>query len=173
MSPFDIRESILKEHTKSQAMKIVRWIGDDQEKFDELVDIFLDGEYRVTQRAAWPLSICVIDHPELVKKHLKKLLLNMEKKNLHDAVTRNILRLLQFIHIPSSLQGLAADICFDLMNNKKQPIAIQVFSMTVLSNLCIDHPELSKELRLSIESKLPYGSAGFRSRANKVLKKLK
>ena len=173
MSPFDLRETILKEHSKSQTMKIVRWIGDDQEKFDDLVAVFLDGEYRVTQRAAWPLSICVIDHPELVKKHLKKLLLNLEKKNLHDSVTRNTLRLLQFIHIPASLQGLAAELCFDLINDHEQPVAVQVFSMTVLGNLCVDHPELSNEVRLSIESKLPYGSAGFRSRANKVLKKLK
>ena len=169
----NLRETILKEHSKNQTMKIVRWIGDDQKKFDQLVDLFLKGEYRVTQRAAWPLSYCVIDHPELVKKHLKKLLVNMKKSNLHDAVLRNTLRLLQDIHIPESLQGLAAEICFQLLNDKKQPIAIHVFSMSVLGNICKDHPELNNELRLSIETQLPYGSAGFLSRAKKVLKELK
>ena len=167
----NLRETILKEHSKKQTTKIVRWISGDQEKFDELVELFLKSEYRVTQRAAWPLSNCVIDHPELVKKHLKKLLLNLKKPGLHNAVTRNTLRLLQDIEIPVSLQGMAAEICFDLFNDQKQPIAIHVFSMSVLGNICNNHPELSNELRLSIEARLPYGSAGFLSRAKKVLKK--
>ncbi len=154
-------------------MKIVRWISDDQEKFDQLVELFLKGKYRVTQRASWLLSNCVIDHPEMVKKHLKKLLLNMKKTNLHDAVLRNTLRLLQFVDIPQSLQGLAAEICFKLFNDKKKPIAIHVFSMTVLGNICKEHPELKNELKLSIETQLPYGSAGFLSRAKKILKTLK
>jgi len=167
-----LREEILKEHSKRQANKIVRWVGDDQEKFDELVGLFLKGEYRVTQRAGWPLSNIVIAYPKLISKHLKKLLLNLDHPNLHNAVLRNTLRLLQFVNIPKSLHGLAAETCFRLLNDKKQPVAIHVFSMSVLGNLCMDYPELKQELQLSIEEQLPYGSAGFRSRARKVLKQI-
>lgn len=167
-----LREAILKEHSKNQTTKIVRWVGDDQGKFDQLVELFLKGEYRVTQRAAWPLSYCVEDHPELVKKHLKKLLLNLKKPGLHNAVIRNTLRLMQDIQIPKSLHGITAEICFDLFNDKKQPVAIHVFSMTVLGNICKDYAELRNELRLSIDAQLSYGSAGFLSRAKKVLKQI-
>ncbi|MEO8085214.1 MAG: hypothetical protein ABI763_00245 [Bacteroidota bacterium] len=166
----NLRDEILKEHSKKQTNKIIKYIGDDQKKFDALVSLFLKGEYRVTQRAGWPMSILAIEHPHLISKHLKKLLLNIEKPNLHNAVLRNTLRLLQFVKIPKSLQGNAVETCFRLFNDKKQPIAIQVFAMSVLGNLCLEHPELKNELKLSIEEQLPYGSAGFKSRAKKVIK---
>ncbi|HLG33280.1 MAG TPA: hypothetical protein VI757_00245 [Bacteroidia bacterium] len=43
--------------------KIIRYVGDDQKKFDALVELFLKGEYRVTQRAGWSMSYIVIAHP--------------------------------------------------------------------------------------------------------------
>ncbi len=168
----NLREEILKEHSRRQTDKIIRYVGSDQKKFDALVELFLKGEYRVTQRAGWPMSELVISHPHLIKKHLKKLLLNTKKPNLHNAVLRNTFRLLQFVSMPKSLQGLAVETCFHFLNDMKQPIAIHVFSMSVLGNICKEHPELKQELKLSIESHLPHASAGLRSRAGKILKEI-
>jgi hypothetical protein len=166
----NLRKEILKEHSKRQTDKIIRYIGTNQERFDKLVELFLKGEYRVTQRAGWPLSNISIAHPDMIKKHLKKLLLNIKKPNLHNAVVRNTFRLLQFVEIPKSLPGLATDVCFNhYFNDRKQPIAIRVFSMTVLGNLCKEYPELKNELKVSIEDSLPYATAGFKARARKVL----
>jgi hypothetical protein len=164
---------ILKEHSKANTNKIVEWVGKDPERFKELIDIFLTGAYRVTQRAAWPLSYCVDQHPGLIKPHLKKVLANLKKPGIHDAVKRNTLRFLQDIKIPKSLQGSAANMCFDYLSNPKEPIAIRVFSMTVLANLAKENPELKNEIIPIIEDQLPFGSAGFRSRGMKVLKALK
>ena len=168
----NLREEILIEHSKSQALKIEKWVGKNQSRFDELVSLFLMGEYRVTQRAGWPLSNIVIRHPELVQKHLKKILVNIDKSGHHPAVVRNTFRLLQFIEIPKPLQGLAADTCFRFFTDRNQPIAIRVFSMTVLGNLCKVYPELAGELKLAISDQLPYASAGFKARAKKVLRQL-
>lgn len=168
----NLREEILKEHSKRQTDKIIRYVGDDQKKFDTLVELFLKGEYRVTQRAGWSISYIVIAHPHLVKKHLKNLLLNLEKPNLHNAVIRNTFRLLQFVEIPKSLHGLAIETCFRFFIDRKQPVAIHVFSMTVLGNLVKVYPELKNELKLSIQAQLPYGTAGFKARARKVLRKI-
>ena len=60
-----LREEILKEHSKAQCTKIVKWVGSNQQRFDELFDLFLNDEYRVVQRAAWPVS-----YPE-IKPELK------------------------------------------------------------------------------------------------------
>ena len=68
----DLREEILKEHSKKQTNKIIKWVGNNQQKFDELVSLFLKGEYRVTQRAGWPLSYIAIEHPQLISKQKKK-----------------------------------------------------------------------------------------------------
>ena len=48
----NLLEEILKKHSKEQCQKIVLWVGPSQERFDELFYLFLNGEYRVTQRAA-------------------------------------------------------------------------------------------------------------------------
>ena len=55
----DIRAALAKEHSKKQSQLIAHYIGGDQERFDELMDLFLhDEEWRITQRAAWVLSHC-------------------------------------------------------------------------------------------------------------------
>lgn len=158
--------------TKAQCDKIVAYIGEDKTRFNELMDAFLEGNYRVTQRAAWPLSYATQKHPHLIKPYLKKIILNLKKPGIHDAVKRNTVRLLQFISIPKTHQGIAMETCFALLLDTKEPIAIRVFSMTVLANLCEEHPELANELRTVIEDQMPYSSAAFLSRGSKILKKL-
>jgi hypothetical protein len=168
----DLRKEILKDHSKAQANKIIRWVGNSPERFDKLVQAFLDGPYRITQRAGWPLSYCVEFHPELVKPHLKSLVNAMSKKDQHASVKRNVVRLLQYIDIPKSYQGKIADQCFSFLSNPKEAIAVRVFSMTVLANLSKHHPELKQELILIMKDQLPYGSAAFISRSRKILKEL-
>jgi len=169
----NLRETILKEHSKKQCDKVVAYVGDSASRFSELVNLFLEGPYRVTQRAARPFACCVEKNPKLIKPHLKKILNYSMKPGVHDAVKRNVVRLLQFIEIPKRLQGLTAEICFQFLNNKKEPIAVRVFSMTVLANLAKVLPDLKNELIPLIEDQMPYGSAGFISRGRKVLKELK
>lgn len=169
----NLLKALLKEHSKAQCNRIVEYIGTDKVKFKELVEVFITGPYRVTQRAAWPLSYCAENHPELIKPHLKKLILNLKRSGLHDSVKRNTVRLLQFVPIPKSLQGVAAQACFDFLKNKREPIAVRVFSMTVLANIAKEQPELKSELRIIIEDNMAYDSPGFVSRARKILKELK
>jgi hypothetical protein len=164
---------ILKEHSKSQKDKIVNYVNNDPKRFADLVATFLAGPYRVTQRASWPLSYCVERNPGLIKPHLKKIIDFLEKPNEHDAVKRNILRVFQFILIPKSQQGKAVDLCLSFLTDGKQPVAIKVFAMTVLGNIAKENADLKNEIVLIIEDQLPYGSAGFVSRARKTLKQLK
>ena len=164
---------LLREHSKAQTTKIVNYVGDNEERFKELIDVFLAGPYRVTQRAAWPLSYCVEYHPELIRPHLSRIIRNLNKHGQHDSVKRNTIRLLQFISIPQKLQGITTQVCFSLLQNPKEPIAVRVFSMTVLDNITKVQPELRNELKIILEDNLPYGSAGFVSRARKILSTLK
>ncbi len=164
---------IKKEHSKAHCNKIVNFLGKDPKRFKNLIDAFLTGPYRITQRAAWPLSYCVELHPELIKPHLKRVLKYAKKPDVHDAVKRNIIRLLQFIEIPKSMQGVVVDVCFTFLKNPKESVAIRIFAITVLTNLSNILPELKNELIPIIEDQLPYGSAGFISRGRKALLELK
>ncbi|MEQ8244521.1 hypothetical protein [Fulvivirga sp.] len=167
----DIKKELLFEHSKSQALKISNYIGNDQNRFDELMILFFDTEYRVTQRAAWVVSHCADKYPELIEPYIEPMILNL-KKDITVAVQRNTLRVLQEKEMPNTIIGDAADICFKILESAKEPIAVKVFAMTLLANICKKVPELKNELKILIEDQLPYGSAGFKSRANKILKKL-
>ncbi len=169
----DIRRSLEKGHSKTNTQTIVNYIGSDKVKFSHLMDVYLAGPYRITQRAAWPMSICAEVHPELIHPYLKKILNFCERPDVHDAVKRNTVRILQFISIPRKHQAQVINLCFKFLQDKKEPIAVRVFAMSVLGDLTLEQPDLKNELVVLIEDELPYASAGFTSRARKVLKKIK
>ncbi len=169
----DLKAAALKEHSKAQCNKIVKYVGNDPKKFAQLINVFLAGPYRVTQRISWPLSCCIEQNTTLIHPHLTKVLKYVQTPGVHDAVKRNVVRLLQFIDIPKRNQGVAADICLKFFGDNKESIAVRVFSMTVLGNLAKEIPELKNELVPLIEDQLPYASAAFVSRGRKLLKELK
>lgn len=168
----NLKEEILKEHSKAQCTRIVNWVSNNQQRFDELFDLFLHDEYRVVQRAGWPISYCVIAHPEFIHKHWKKLINNLKKPNLHNAVKRNSIRLMQDLEIPEKFHGEILDICFKYLESPTESLAVKVFSMAVLGNFAELYPDIKTELKLLIEDQLPNQTAGFKSRGKKVLKQL-
>jgi hypothetical protein len=168
----NLRQEILKEHSKSQCEKIVHWVGDSQIKFDELFRLFLKGDKIESQRAAWPVSYCVIAHPAFISKHFAALLNNLKKSNLHNAVKRNSVRLLQHVQIPEIYRGEVMNICFNYLASPLEPVAVKAFSLTVLGNLAKYYPEIVPEIKLLIESQLSGQTAGFKSSAKKFLQRL-
>jgi hypothetical protein len=165
----DLRKMLVKEHSKAQCDRIVNYVGDDKDRFAELMRLFLSGEYRITQRAAWPLSYCVRRYPALINPYFKLLLDNLAKKGLHGAVIRNTVRLLQDVEIPKKYQGRVMSTCFDFIQSPETAIAVKAFSLTVLQHLSRDFPDILSELKLIIEEQWDQAPPAFRSRAKKVL----
>jgi hypothetical protein len=172
VAAFNLREQILKEHSKAQCTVIVNWVGVSQQRFDELFNLFLSDEYRVVQRAAWPVSYCVIANPHFITPHWASLIKNLQKTNLHNAVKRNSIRLLQDISIPKKYQGQIMDICFSYVESPTEAVAVKAFSLTVLSNLAKQYPEIIAEIKLLIEEQLDRQTAAFKSRAKMFLKEV-
>lgn len=166
----NLQDTILKKYTKENVSAIVRWVGDSQQRFDELFSLFLNGEYRVTQRASWPLSYCVENNPAFINDRYPQLLSHLKKDGLHDSVKRNSIRLLQFVEIPEAYQGEVMNICFQYLENPAEAVAIKAFSLTVLGNLAKQYPEIIPEVKILIEDQLPRLSAAFKVRANAFLK---
>lgn len=153
--------------------RIIRYIGTDKKRFEALMKVFLGNNYRLTQWAGWPMSDLVKEHPQLIAPYLKPILKSIDKPGMHVAVKRNVMRVFQFIDIPKNVRGLAFDKGFRLFSDTSEPIAVRVFAMQVVANIAITEPDLKNEVIIAIEEQLPYGSAGFRSRALKLLKELK
>lgn len=167
-----LRDQILKEHSKANCNKIVKWIGPSQERFDQLFALFLHDEYRVVQRAAWAISNAVIQHPSLIKRHFAKLLKTVKKEGVPGAVKRNTVRLLQDIDIPEKYEGEVMHLCFGYISSPAEEVAVKAFSLTVLLNLSRRYPEILDELRTTIEERWDYEKPAFRSRARKILKEI-
>jgi len=168
----DLKKELLREHSKTQRDYIVNYIGNDEQRFEELMQLFLNDEYRVTQRASWVVSECSERFPFLITPYLESIILNL-KNDVHDAVRRNTIRVLQFVEIPEPLFGITSEFCFELLASKKEPVAIKAFSMSVLFEIVKKIPELKTELQVLIEDQMPYSSPAFTSRGGKILKALK
>ena len=165
----DIGKALLKEHSKKQSNRIVKYVGNDGKRFSELMRLFLHGDYRLTQRAAWPLSYIVIANPGLIKPYFKALIDNFEKTKVPDAVIRNTVRILQCIPIPKRFHGKVMKACFGFIQSNTTPAAIKAFSLTVLEKLAKIYPEILRELQLIIEERWPIEKPAFRSRARKIM----
>ena len=166
----NLEEELLREHSRKHAEKIARWVGADSGRLKALMRLFLRGEFRTSQRAAWVVAIIAGQHPELFHPYLKKMLSRMQEAGVHDAVKRSVVQILQDIEIPDDLLGATANLCFEQLSSAEAPIAVKCYSMTVLAHIAEREPELGRELQLVIEQQLPYSSAGFRARARETLK---
>ena len=168
----DLRAKILAIKSKADCNSVLRWIGNNQQRFDELFNLFLGNEYRVTQLSAWPLSYAAISHPELIKKHFPKLVSNLQKPGIHVAVKRNTVRLLQFVEIPKKFHGDIMDTCFRFIASPTEAVAVKAFSLTILEKLSHQYPDIKNEIKLVIKERWDHETAAFHSRAGKMLKKL-
>lgn len=167
----NLRNEILKEHSKKQTEKIAAWVSNDQQQFVQLMDLFLHDEYRVVQRSAWVVRQVAEAHPDWIVPYIKKMILYC-RQPVHDAVKRNVMGILQETDIPKNLQGLAATVCFDFLADRELAVAIRVFSMSVLFNITKEEPDLRNELKLLIEEQMEFERPAFRSRGAKILKQL-
>lgn len=168
----DLVSKIMKEHSRRQAERIATWVGKDRKRLGQLMKLFLTGEYQVTQRAAWVVGVCADRNPEMIRPYLRRMVSRMQEPGVHDAVKRNVVRILQTADIPRDLLGTVATVCFDYLSDMDTPIAVKACSMTVLSRIAQHEPDLGRELRLVIEQHLPYGTGAIQSRARQVLKRL-
>ena len=169
----DIKAELLIDHGKETAIRISNWVGNDQTRMDKLMKVFFEGDYRMTQMAAYPLIFISDENPSLFYPYLPRMLEYMKGK-VHDAVIRNTLRLFQFIDIPEEIEGELFDMCIHFFSSPKFPVAIRVFAMTILANTCKKYPELKIEVLPLVNDVLEISeSPGIRSRGRKVLAELR
>ena len=166
----NIKEEILKEHSKEHALKIALYACESKQHFKALMQCFLANEYRLAQRAAWSVSWAAKQKPAMVKPYIKDLVAQLQRKDIHAAVIRNSVRILQDIQIPEDLHGEVMNACFNFIEQPATPIAIKAFSLTTLYNLSKIYPEILPELKLIIQERWETETPAFKSRGRKILK---
>ncbi len=168
-----LRDTILEEHSKKQCLKIVAWVGDDKARFGELMKLMLTDEYRVAQRAAYPIGYCVEKYPSLIKPWIGKMIKKMEDRTAHDAVRRNALRIFEEVDIPEKYCGILFDRSVKFLHDLSEPIAVRAFAISVMSNIAQKYPDLKNEVKINAESLLHCGIPALESRGKRSLREIK
>ncbi|MFV0304363.1 MAG: hypothetical protein ACK5IC_02625 [Moheibacter sp.] len=165
-----------KEHSKENSQKIIAYIGNDAERYAQLMDCFFmkTEDYRVPQRAAHVVSLYFDKNSTFIEPYLPRLMERLNDEKLDGALKRNILRVLQFTQIDEEYRSLVYNRSFELLGNPTEAVAVRAFAMTVLYNITEHYIELKSELLGLIEMVLeePNTSPGIQNRGKKVAGKL-
>src|SRR5687767_5269129 len=124
-----------KDFTKAEKERCIRAARKNPAVIGELMSVFLTAQYRASQRVAGALEGIARKDPSMLQPHLRILLSTLESPAADTALKRNIPRILQWLPIPTKLQGRAVNVCFRLLGDPKELVAPKVFSMTVLANI--------------------------------------
>lgn len=143
-----------------------------RDRFEELFKLFYTSTGMVRHQSAWALSYCAERFPDWITPHIGKLIHLVETTREPAGIRRSVMRMLQFATIPKRFHGRAVNACFALLTDPREAVAIKVFAMTVCANIAEQNNEIARELKLVLEDQMPYGTAGFVSRAHKILRKL-
>jgi len=157
--------------SKTKVLKAIAYIDKSPLKFQKFVDEFMQSSGRDSQKLAWIIGTIADSDKELIVSHVEDFL-NKLNEPCHAAVKRNILRAIDIAGVPKPFIGHAADVAFKLLEDVEEPVAVRVFAMSILHKICLLEPELSTELIALLEDQIPYGSAGYRSRASKIIESL-
>ncbi len=166
----DLKNEILKEHSKSNTIRVAQLIANDTDKFSELMEAYFDkGNMDLARKAAWIVRQCVTQNPDLIFPYLQQVIEYLLQNELHDAIKRNGLAIIDIQNIPENLLGMVTDLCFRILNNGGERIASKAFAMSILFKIGRNYPEINRELKLILKELYPYQSPGFQSRAKKIL----
>lgn len=167
----DLKEALQEENSKENVLRISKYIGNDAARFAVLMDIFFKDKNRLSQRAAWVMSVTAEKKLFLIMPYFEQMLKHLSL-NEKPVIVRNIVRVLQYIEIPEVLLGETFEKAYTLVAHRESPIAIKAFSVTILYNVCKKEPELKNEVADLIQMQLPGASSGLKNRCLKVLKDL-
>jgi len=168
----NIQGELIKEkvHSKAHATEITNYACSSPTHFKELMDCFLSNDYRIGQRAAWSVSWAARARPDLMKPYIKNLVAQLGRTDVHNAVIRNSVRVLEMVDIPEDCHAEVMNACFGFVEQPSTPAAIKAFSLTTLHNLSAYYPEIKQELKLIIETLWDGETPAFKSRGKKILK---
>lgn len=165
----NIRTSLMAEHSKNQAVAVARYSTGSAKRFRALMDCFFSDEVRLAQRAAWSVRWAMELNTALLQPYLPALVDVLEKENVHDAVIRNALKVLDESEVPESCHGALMTACFRIVETPATAVALKAYALSILQKLAGIYPEIGQELKMIVEDNWDNYTAAFRSRGKKVL----
>ncbi|MDP3463412.1 MAG: hypothetical protein Q8S18_11535 [Bacteroidales bacterium] len=170
--PEELVELLRKPLSKSYFNMLAGLLQSRTELVSEVLTVIGSGKGKDPERASWLLSnLWDIDSEVLrpFQHELIRLLLSARS----DSVRRNLLRIIDAYPLPDEQLGDLYDVCMAWMLSERFSIAVRCNAMQILYRICVIEPDLSDELVQRINDLLVFGSAGFQSRGQKIIRLLK
>lgn len=162
----------LADSSRKLADMTANMVYDEPGLFEVLFEVTLTSDAVHAQRASRVMSIVCEKYPEMGQSYVPKIIKAL--KTLHaEGPIRNLLKILIDVPLKMSEKQTSSliNICFDFLTGN-YAVAIKVYSMEILYRISGDLPEIGNELAHILEDQMPDASAGYRSRAKKILQKL-
>jgi len=144
-----LKELIEKEHSKRIATIVAKQMIASEASKHELIDLVLENEKTIAQRAAYSLSIAADLQPCVYNniQDQRKLLQIIQTPNAYNALYRNALKALFICDLDEELQAPIMDECYKVLLRPKEKNAIKVYAIRIIVKISKPYPELQEELR--------------------------
>jgi hypothetical protein len=166
-----MRELLIRNSSRAQTDFIASIVHKKPEVIDELWQIYLLAEEPVSRKAAWAIDIATEQRNDLVEPWLERLIAKLPQFN-HDGLKRHGMRMIARCRIPEESVGLMINQAFEWLLNPTESVAVKMYCIETLYNISINEPDIQQELYDTIEFQMGDGTPGFKSVANKYLKKI-
>jgi hypothetical protein len=169
-----IEEQSLEAHSKANGMLVAKYASQSSKHIDLLIGL-VSQEVVYQQRATQALAYAVAHlKVKLSEVQLNKLINLLKIENIHNAVPRGVLKILELQNsLPEISEGFLFEFCTTNIMNPQKAIAVRVFSLPVAYKIALKYPDLQNELRQILEGLSPNEGPGMRFRKTKYLKLLR
>lgn len=169
--PLTLEQLLLREHSRANTDLLVDIILGKPELFDELWVLVLRNEDPLSRRAAWVADYSAAIHPDFIEEKIEDLAVKVITFS-SDGLKRHALRMLSRSKFPKKNLGYLVDACFKWLENKSESVAVKMYSMEILGQVCKQMPELSGELYDLIKIQMTEATPGFRSCGSRIMRNI-
>ena len=167
----DVREFLGLNSSRLNADILVDKIEEDPDVFETVLEIMLEDRYPLSMRAGQVIYIFSKKHPYFIEPRAGDFIRVLPTVQ-GESVIRCLLGVLCLPKLPEDSAGQLFDYCYNILESPKAAIAHRAYALTILYNISEMEPELKPELISLFEEQLDAESAGIKSRARNLLRKL-
>ena len=166
-------EILLYDSSKICVLNAAQTVRDNMELFGPMLRLGLSGKHKISSRALRVIAILSEYNPALLDPHIETIIDSAGKAEI-ESNKFNLLKLLTFTGVPEDEVTLdkIINLCYEAIETKTERIAIKVYALDILAAIVGKYPELAGELHLIIQKHYEYSTMAFRSRADRIMKKL-
>ncbi|RLD44740.1 MAG: hypothetical protein DRI86_06725 [Bacteroidetes bacterium] len=168
-----IKNFIINDISKDNINAIIKNNKVNQEMIDLLWKISISNVHPQSWRAAWMLfHLLNNSNKEYIRPYLDQML-DLLNTFTHNGQKREIMKIILLFDVEEIEMGKAVNICFKILLNSKEALAVRVHAMQIIFNISIIEPELKSELKDVLKIIIQEDSPALRGRGRILLKKLK